>query len=646
MASETKTQKKTPASIASIKPASTATRPMENSTNSSMKVSTTAPTDEDRARRFIEYFMKLSALSEHEDDDADDVIGLEDVLDRSVHAAMSRFTMGLSPSALAGAYADWMVHLMVSPGKQLQLQKKAFKKAIKLAQHSGRCGITQSPQEPCIEPLPQDKRFRGDAWQQWPYNVLYQSFLLQQQWWHNATMGVRGVTPQHEKVVEFTSRQILDMFSPSNFLLTNPELLAQTRAEGGQNLVRGFQNFMEDWQTQLNGGKSTGTSPFEVGKNIACTPGKVVFRNRLIELIQYEAVTDTVHPEPIFIVPAWIMKYYILDLSESNSLVRYLTEQGYTVFIVSWKNPDSSDRDMGMDDYRQLGIMDSLNVINAITDNAPVHGVGYCLGGTLLSIAASAMARDGDDRFKSLSFLAAQTDFTEAGELMLFINESQLTFLEDMMWKQGFLDSKQMSGAFQLLRSNDLVWSRMMHDYLMGERSGMNDLMAWNADGTRMPYRMHSEYLRRLYLNNDFTEGRYLVDGRPVTVSDIRAPIFTVGTEWDHVAPWHSVYKFHLLSDTEMTFVLTNGGHNAGIVSEPGHPHRHFRSSTVKHDDYYVDPDTWKASTDIQDGSWWPAFVNWLDTRSSARVAPPEMGSADSGLSPLCNAPGTYILQD
>ncbi len=632
---------------ADVKPGNGKSLTSAASSNKGVDSARKTPDDLDQTRRMIESFMKMTPLGEQQEDDSYAATALEDILDKSTHASMSKFTMGLSPSALAGAYADWLVHLMTSPGKATQLQKKALKKALKLTMHASQCHIlSQEQPDPCINPLPQDKRFRGDAWQSWPYNILYQAFLLQQQWWHNATTGVRGVTPQHENVVEFTSRQLLDMFSPSNFLLTNPELLEKTQAEGGQNLVRGARNFIEDWQAQVNGSKAPGISQFQVGQNIACTPGKVVYRNRLIELIQYEPSTDKVRPEPIFIVPAWIMKYYILDLSAHNSLVKYLTEQGYTVFIVSWKNPDPGDRDMGMEDYRTLGIMDSLNVINGITGNTRIHGVGYCLGGTLLSIAASAMARDGDERFKTLSFLAAQTDFTEAGELMMFINESQLTFLEDTMWEQGYLDSRQMSGAFQLLRSNDLIWSRVMHDYLMGERSGMNDLMAWNADGTRMPYRMHSEYLRRLYLNNDLSEGRYRVNDKPIAISDIRVPIFSVGTEWDHVAPWHSVYKFHLLSDTELTFVLTNGGHNAGIVSEPGHPRRHFRSSTVQHDDYYVDPETWKQNTEAQEGSWWPAFVSWLDSRSGAPVSPPAMGAIESGFKPLCDAPGTYILQD
>ncbi|MEB8386537.1 alpha/beta fold hydrolase [Rhodobacteraceae bacterium KMM 6894] len=570
---------------------------------------------------------------------------MEQALDKSLRAAQAKFTGGLSPIALAGAYADWLLHLSSAPGKQLELAEKAGKKAWRLARYASLCAQNPNSDETCIDPLPQDNRFTDEQWRKWPFNVMSQAFLLNQQWWHNATTNVEGVTSQHENVVTFTARQILDIFSPSNYALTNPEVLAQTYSQGGMNLVHGLQNFMEDAARAQAGKGPVGSDAFKVGQNMATAPGKVVYRNRLIELIQYAPTTDTVRPEPILIVPAWIMKYYILDLSENNSLVRYLTSQGFTVFMVSWRNPDAEDRDLGMEDYQSLGIMEAVDAIDTITQGQKIHAIGYCLGGTLLSIAAATMARDGDARLKTLTLLAAQVDFTEAGELTLFINESQLTYLEDMMWEKGYLDTTQMAGAFQLLRSNDLIWSRVIHDYLMGERTPMFDLMAWNADATRMPYRMHSEYLRRLFLENDLAEGRYQVDDRHIAISDIRAPVFMVGTEHDHVAPWHSVYKFNLLSDTDVTFVLTSGGHNAGIVSEPGHPHRHYRLHAKGKDALYVDPDRWFEETDPVDGSWWPALTKWLGAASGDPVKPPRMGAKAKGYAPLCDAPGTYVLQ-
>jgi polyhydroxyalkanoate synthase len=572
-----------------------------------------------------------------------------DVIDRSLHAAVSRLTAGLSPAALAEAYFDWMTHLASAPGKQAQLVDKAFRKSVRLARHTSQCvfaGEHGAAVPPCIEPLPGDRRFAGEEWQSWPYKFIYQSFLLQQQWWHNATTGVRGVTKQHERVVEFASRQLLDMLSPANFIATNPDVLKKTLEEGGMNLVRGAQNLVEDWERAVSGAKPVGSNAFSVGGNVAVSPGKVIYRNRLIELIQYSPTTENVRPEPVLIVPAWIMKYYILDLSPHNSLVRHLTAQGFTVFMVSWKNPGPEDRDLGMEDYRKLGIMSALDAVSTVVPNTKVHAVGYCLGGTLLAATASAMARDGDDRLQSLTLLAAQTDFSEAGELMLFINESQLSFLEDTMWEQGFLDTKQMAGAFQLLRSNDLVWSRMVHDYLMGEREPMIDLMAWNADATRMPYRMHSEYLRHMFLENDLAEGRYRVGDKPVALTDIRVPIFAVGTVRDHVAPWRSVFKVHLLTDTDVTFLLCSGGHNAGIVSEPGHNGRSYQIQTKASADHYSGPDAWAAGTPVQKGSWWPEWTQWLEARSGKPVVPPAMGSQKAGLHPICDAPGTYVLQD
>jgi polyhydroxyalkanoate synthase len=570
---------------------------------------------------------------------------LGDVVDRSLHAAIAPFTFALSPAALAESYFDWATHLTASPGKQMQLVQKCTRKVARLLQYAGRWAAWQTS-EPCITPLPHDKRFSGEAWQQWPYSLIYQSFLLQQQWWHNATTSVRGVTKQHENALEFTARQILDVFAPSNLLLTNPELQQHTIRQGGMNLVRGAHNLLEDMERAFSGKKPAGTEAFQVGRNIAVTPGKVIYRNRLIELIQYAPATERVRAEPILIVPAWIMKYYILDLSPRNSLVKYLTEQGFTVFMISWKNPEPGDRDLGMDDYRSLGVIAALDVVSAVVADRSIHAVGYCIGGTLLSIAAAAMARDGDERLRSITLFAAQTDFHEAGELMLFINESQIAFLEDMMWQQGFLDARQMAGAFQMLRSNDLIWSRNLHEYLMGERSQMIDLMAWNADATRMPYRMHSEYLRQLYLNNNLAEGRFLVDGEPIALGDIRAPMFVVGTQRDHVAPWRSVFKIHLLAEhTEITFLLTTGGHNAGIVSEPGRKDRSYQVRSTDSGDSYTAPDTWTALAPRKEGSWWSEWVAWLEQRSGDRMKAPSMGAPEAGYPALTDAPGMYVLQ-
>jgi polyhydroxyalkanoate synthase len=339
------------------------------------------------------------------------------------------------------------------------------------------------------------------------------------------------------------------------------------------------------------------------------------------------------------------MKFYILDLSPANSLVRYLVEHGHTVFIVSWKNPDANDRGLGMDDYLKLGVMAALDAIDAILPQRKVQALGYCLGGTLLSIAAAKMARDDDDRLRSLSLLASELDFTEPGELALFIDESQLAYLDDLMDEKGYLDGKQMAGAFAMINSRDLVWSRMEHEYLMGSSQPVSDLIAWNADATRMPYRQHHEYLRSLYLHNDLAEGRYLVDGKPIVLSDIRVPVFALGTQRDTVSPWRSVYKIHLLTDTEVTFCLSSGGHNVGVVNPPGPGvKRSFQVATHGAGDRYIDPDTWLDTVPTQPGSWWPKWEAWLERHGGRRVAPPAMGGRKRAANAMDDAPGQYVL--
>ncbi|TFV87295.1 alpha/beta fold hydrolase [Oxalobacteraceae bacterium OM1] len=563
--------------------------------------------------------------------------GTADTLDHALKATLAKLTLNVSPASLWMAWFDWVVHLQLSPSKQQQLLQEVGRKLLQWQfQQLHAAGLPDGEDE-FVEPLPQDRRFADLAWEQWPFNVISQGFLLSQQWWHRATTGVEGVSRHHEDVVTFMARQLLDMMSPSNFLLTNPVARRDTLRSGGMNLLQGLANQLNDAERYVTGRPARLQDAFQVGGNLAVTPGKVVFRNRLIELIQYAPTTPDVRAVPVLFVPAWIMKYYILDLSPENSLVRYLVQQGYMVFMVSWLNPCAEDRDLSMEDYRRMGVMEAIDAVTRLTGAPQVNAVGYCLGGTLLSIAAAAMARDGDERLASITLFAAQVDFTEPGELSLFIDESQLSLLESIMWEQGYLDTKQMAGAFQLLRSNDLIWSRRLNQYVLGHPEIQNDLAAWNADATRMPFRMHSEYLRHLFLANDLAAGRYEVDGRPIAISDIRVPFFCVGTLTDHVAPWRSVFKIHLLADAEITFLLTSGGHNAGVISPPGHARRSFQLATREAGTPYVDPDQWEAGAPQYEGSWWPAWEAWLAERSGPRVAPPAIKA-------LCDAPGTYVM--
>jgi polyhydroxyalkanoate synthase subunit PhaC len=460
----------------------------------------------------------------------------------------------------------------------------------------------------------------------------------------NGGTTLHGVAPSNEAIVEFSMRQVLDMLAPSNFAATNPEVWQKAFRSGGENFVLGWQNWCSDMMhLQSIGRERAQDQDFVIGETVATSRGKVVFRSELIELIQYYPSTDKVHPEPILVVPAWNMKYYILDLSPQNSLVKFLTSEGFTVFMISWRNPGPKDRDIAFDDYRKLGVEAALATIRNIVPDRKIHALGYCLGGTLLSIAAAAMARDNDARLESITLLASQTDFTQAGELTLFINESQVTFLEDMMWERGVLDTTQMAGAFQLLRSNDLIWSKVIHDYLMGERAPPSDLMAWNADATRLPYRMHSEYLRKLFLNNDLAGGRYVVGGKPISLSDIHTPMFVVGTVRDHVAPWRSAYKIHYQVDADVTFLLTSGGHNAGILASPGEQGHNYQVNTKKADAPYVGPDEWLKAVPLVEGSWWPEWTKWLAARSGKLCEPPCMGVGRAADEILPDAPGDYV---
>ena len=575
-------------------------------------------------------------------------------LDNALHALAARFTSGLSPISLALAQADWLMHLATQPAQSLQLALDAQRGAIQWWQDS----LTQQGNGLADG---EDLRFSDPAWHQWPYAPMVRAYRGAESWWRDAT-SLRGMAPHHQEMARVFARQWLDTLSPANTGLANPEVLRRTLQQSGRNLVSGLAHAVDDSRRAL--GLSPLQAPpksppaadagsaqrlYQPGVDVAITPGSVVYRNALIELIQYQPQTGRVAAQPLFIVPSWINKYYILDLSPANSMVRWLVGQGHTVFILSWRNPDEHDALLSLDDYLQLGVFDALAAIRRLVPGESVHTAGYCLGGTLLAIAAAALARPGAvpgagllPALASVSLLAAETDFSEPGEMGVLIDESQVTLLEDMMAERGFLSGSQMGGSFQWLHSRELVWSARVRELWLGERLRPNDLMAWNEDRTRMPAAMHSEYLRRCYLRNELAQSRYPVAGRAVSLADISLPLWVVGTEKDHVSPWKSVYKLHGLCDGELTFVLTNGGHNAGIVSEPGHPGRHFGLHLRRHGDPWISPDDWPAQAMAHSGSWWLAWQDWLEAHSDGRtVAARQIPASHT----LCAAPGGYVMQ-
>ncbi len=540
--------------------------------------------------------------------------------DRSVHAALSRYTGGLSLVSLGLALADWAWHLAGAPGTAARLATQAPLAALE-ALHKAAQGLDGATDDP---------RFADAAWSVWPFAAAATLHHAAEQWWQDAT-ELRGQDHHHHDVVQLFARQWLDMMSPSNWPWSNPQVLRATAESHGDNLLRGLAHALDDWR------RTQGLAPLQEpgparrpGHEVACTPGQVV---------QQRA--------PVFIVPSWIMKYYVLDLSPHNSMVRWLVGQGHTVFVLSWRNPDENDALLDMEDYARLGVLDSLAAVSALTGGVPIHAAGYCLGGTLLAIAAAALARrqgvQGGEviaPLATLTLLAAEVDFREPGELGILVDEAQVAMLEDMMAERGFLTGRQMAASFQFLHARDLIWSTRMREYLLGEREAPSDLMAWNADLTRMPATMHSHYLHSLYLHNDLAEGRYEVEGAPVALGELRRPMFVVGTVKDHVSPWHSVYKIHRLAPhADISFVLTSGGHNAGIVSEPGHAGRDYRLLISRAAETRLTAEDWQQAAPRFEGSWWPAWHHWLVTHDGGTVPARHLDRSPA----LGPAPGTYV---
>lgn len=544
------------------------------------------------------------------------------------------------------ASLDWLLHSLASP--------QNAQRWMSLAQTSG-----TSP-NPAANAAP-DARFAHPAWQVWPFNALRERH---QDWANRLVDSARldGMQPHHQQLMAFLARQWVELGSPANWPWSNPEVAEKSQSTLGMSLLKGAHLFWQDLPGLMTRSVASLTrSPapetseealppltHEVGRDVAITPGKVVMRNHLVELIQYAPTTKEVAAEPLLIVPSCIMKYYILDLSPHNSMVKHLTDQGLTVFMISWRNPDEADRDLGMDDYIRLGVLDSMAAIRRLTGSDALHTMGYCLGGTFLAMAASLLSRrDGESRvrvddlptLRSMTLLAAQTDFSEPGDLGVFIDPDQVSHLREDMARRGFLSGRQMALAFQLLNARDLIWSRMTRRYLLGEEENGMDLMSWNADATRLPARMHGEYLHELFLRNALATGHARVLGERVALIDIQCPLMVVGTEKDQVSPWHSVHKLTLLTDTDTTFVLAAGGHNAGIVTEPGHPHRHHAWRHAPRGSTWLAPDDWLKAAEVREGSWWPTWVDWLQAHSSGHQPARQIPRRHA----LADAPGTYV---
>ena len=481
-----------------------------------------------------------------------------------------------------------------------------------------------------------DRRFADPAWQENPvYFGMRQGYLLTARFLQDL-VDAAGLEPARRQKAEFAVQHLVDALAPTNFLPGNPAALKRAFETGGASLARGLRNFAED--LERNGGwpRQVDEGAFTVGENLAATPGKVVYRNRLMELIQYAPQTETTYEVPLLLSPPWINKYYVMDLAPGRSFAEWAVTRGHTVFAISYRNPDESFRDVGLDDYLLEGPRQALDVIADITGSERANVAGLCLGGTLAGMLAAYLAEGGEDRIGSLTLLNTLLDFAEPGPLGAFVDRETVARLEERMAKRGYLDAREMSGTFNLLRANDLVWHYVASNWLMGESPPAFDILAWNRDSTRMPARMHSTYLRTCYLENRLVSDTMVVAGRVLKLGAVKADAYVVGAEEDHIAPWRSSYAGATRLGGSVRFVLTSSGHIAGIVNPPS-PKRSFRVS----DELPAGPDEWLAGSQARQGSWWEDWAEWIGERAGEQRKPPRTGSRKHR--PLAEAPGTYV---
>jgi polyhydroxyalkanoate synthase len=546
------------------------------------------------------------------------------------------------PLNIGSAFLEMAARMMADPARLVQAQMSLWSDYLTLWQNATRRFLGE-PAEPVIAPDAEDRRFKDSAWNE---NVVFdfikQSYLLTARWMQSNVRHVEGLDDKTAKKVDFYTRQFVDAMAPSNFVVTNPEVLRATVESGGENLLKGLNNLLNDLERghgQLSI-KMTDIEAFKIGGNIAVTPGKVVYQNDLIQLIQYEPTTNEVYKRPLIIIPPWINKYYILDLRERNSFVKWAVDQGITVFMVSWVNPDEHLANKTFEDYMVEGPLAALDAVEAATGERDANVIGYCLGGTLLASTLAYMAAKGDQRFVSATYFAAMVDFAEAGELSVFIDEEQLAALEERMSKHGYLDGRAMSTTFNMLRANDLIWSFVVNNYLLGKDPFPFDLLYWNSDSTRMPAAMHSFYLRKMYQENKLIEpGGITLKDVPIDLRRIKTPTFILASREDHIAPWRSAYAATQLYGGPVKFVLAASGHIAGVVNPPAaQKYCHWTSDQLP-----ASAEQWLKTAEQRPGSWWPEWAKWLEPFGNGKVPARVPGAGK--LKVIEAAPGSFVQQ-
>ncbi|MDR1853382.1 MAG: class I poly(R)-hydroxyalkanoic acid synthase [Azoarcus sp.] len=543
---------------------------------------------------------------------------------------------------IAQAFMDMMARLLSNPYKLVQSQMSLVWDYFSLWQQS-MLRFAGMQAAPVAEPARGDKRFRDDQWQeQFMFDFVKQSYLIMARHVHDTVNSVEGLDAQTAKKVDFYTRQYIDAFAPSNFALTNPEVFRETVRTNGQNLLKGLDNLLRDIEDG-NGSlkvKMVDTSAFELGKNVAVSPGKVIFQTDMMQLIQYSPSTAKVLKRPLMIVPPWINKFYILDLREKNSFVKWAVDQGHTVFMISWVNPDEKLAEKTFASYMIEGVFAALDAIEKQTGEKEVDAVGYCLGGTLLATTLAYLAAKKENRIATATFFTSLIDFSEPGELGVFIDEGQVSNLEKKMAKRGFLEGSEMSGTFNMLKSNDLIWSFVVNNYLMGKDPFPFDLLYWNSDSTRLPAKMHSFYLRKMYMENKLIEpGGIEIEGVPIDITKIKVPCFFISTKEDHIAPWKSTYMGAARLTAPVRFTLGGSGHIAGVVNPPA----------AKKYGYWQNPaaklpktaDEWLAGAKEHEGSWWVDWQDWITGFGKEEVD--ARNPAKGKLKPLEDAPGSFV---